>query len=282
MLVNTKEIVLKAMMQNYAVPQFNINNLEWIKFILLECEENKSPVILGVSESSLKYMMGAKNVVDMVKNTISYLNITVPVAIHLDHAKSFDICKVAIDEGFTSVMIDASYCNLYKNIDITNKVVTYSKNHKVSVEGEIGQVGKEDSSGTHDVELANVNDCIKYVESTKIDLLAPSLGSVHGFYKEEANIDFDSMKILSTKLNIPLVLHGGSGLEEEKIRKAINYGVSKINFNTELQVSWAKGVKEYLNNNNEYDPRKVISSGGIGLRNCVRDKIMLLKSNGKG
>lgn len=282
MLANTKEMLLKAKLGSYAVPQFNINNLEWIKFILLECEENNSPVILGVSESSLKYMMGPKNVVDMVENAILYLKITVPVALHLDHSKSFDNCKSAIDCGFTSVMIDASSYCLDDNINITNDVVTYSKNHNISVEGEVGQVGKEERTSSDNIKLAKIDECMKYVKSTNIDFLAPALGSVHGLSKCEINIDFDSMKEISSKLNIPLVLHGSSGLSKEKIRNAINSGVCKINFNTELQVAWIKGVKDYLNKNNECDPRKIISSGEKELRLCVKEKINFLKSNGRG
>lgn len=281
MLVNMKEMLEEAKKNKYAVAQFNINNLEWTRFILEECNENRSPVILGVSEGAARYMGGYKTVFDMVKDLIEYLNVTIPVALHLDHASSFESCKAAIDSGFSSVMIDASKYDLQKNIDITNQVVTYSRKFDVTVEGEIGHVGGQEDAENNGILYAEISDCVKYCQDTGVDFLAPALGSVHGLYKGEPNLDFSRMKAISEVTNLPLVLHGGTGIYDDQIKKAIECGVAKININTELQIAWSNDVKERIKGNNVYDPRKIIEFGEEALKNCVKNKINLLGSKDK-
>lgn len=281
MLVNLKDMLEHAKEGHYAVPQFNINNLEWTRFILEECQINNSPVILGVSEGAIKYMGGYKIVVDIVKDLIDYLKIDIPVAIHLDHGSSFESCKEAVDCGFTSVMIDASKYSLEENIEITKKVVAYSKNYDVTVEGEIGHIGNDNISDNEGILYAEVDDCVKYCQETGINFLAPALGSVHGLYKGEPKLNFDRMLEISKITNLPLVLHGGTGIYDEQILKSIKCGICKININTELQIAWSNELKEHLNEANIYDPRKIIKLGENALKNCVRKKIELLGSMNK-
>lgn len=272
-----KDMLEKAKIEKYAVPQFNINNLEWTRFILEECEELKTPVILGVSEGAMKYMGGFKTIKDMVNDLIEYLNITIPVALHLDHGSSFDLCREAIDNGFTSVMIDASKYELNKNIEITKKVVEYAKKKDITVEAEIGHVGGE----TIEVVYADVDESITFSKETGIDFLAPALGSVHGIYKGEPKLNFERMKEISDKTNLPLVLHGGSGIYDKQIKKAIECGICKINFNTELQIAWNNALREKMKTDNSYDPRKVIKMGEDALKECVKEKCTLLGSINK-
>ena len=270
MLVNFIDMMQKAKENHYAVPQFNINNLEWTKYILEECEELQVPVILGVSEGAAKYMGGYKTVADMVRNLHDYLNVTVPVAIHLDHGSSFDVCKEAIDAGFTSVMIDASKYELDENIKIVQKVVEYAKIRDVSVEAEVGHVGGQEDTVNSGILYAEVDDCVRFVKETGIDFLAPALGSVHGPYKGEPNLQYDRMQEISEKTQVPLVLHGGSGLTPDMFKRAISCGTCKINVNTELQQVWTRDVRLLLNNDSEvYDPRKVIKGG----EKAIKDKV---------
>lgn len=282
MLVNMKDMLLKAKKEKYAVPQFNINNLEWTRFILEKCEELKSPVILGVSEGAAKYMGGFNVVAAMAKELIKSLDISVPVAIHLDHGSSFESCKNAIDAGFTSVMIDASKHELSENIKITNEVVEYANIHNVSVEAEIGHIGGNEDGVTGGILYADPSECLTLVKETNITALAPALGSVHGIYKGDPKLEFNLMRKIGNETNIPLVLHGGTGIFDDQIRKAIECGTTKININTELQIAWTSGVRELLNNDSKvYDPRKVIKSGEANIKKAVSDKVNLLGSLNK-
>lgn len=277
MLVNMKEMLEKAKEEKYAVAHFNINNLEWTRFVLEENQELNVPVILGVSEGAAKYMGGYKLIVDMVSNLINYLNITVPVAIHLDHGSSFDVCKEAIDAGFTSVMIDASKYELDENIRITKEVVDYAREHNVSVEAEVGHVGGSEDGVVSGILYAEVDDCEKFVNETGVDFLAPALGSVHGPYHGDPVLAFDRMEEIKERCNIPLVLHGGSGIYDEQIRKAISCGICKLNINTELQQAWTKGVREKLDADKDvYDPRKVIKAGEGNIKAAIKEKVELL------
>ena len=276
MLVNFNEMLGNAKKGHYAIPHFNINDLEWTKYILEECQELEVPVILGVSEGAAKYMGGFDAISGMVKGLIKDLEITIPVCLHVDHGQSFDTCKRAIDAGFTSVMIDASRKPLEENIKITKEVVDYAHERGVSVEAEVGHIGGTEDNITSSVTNATLEECIQIYKETGIDALAPALGSVHGFYKGEPNLDFERMKTINETLPIPLVLHGGSGIPDEKIQKAIECGTSKINVNTELQVAWSKAVREFLNTDSKaYDPRKVIGSGEKAMKDKIKEKVIL-------
>ncbi len=279
MLVNAKEILNRAHQEKYAIPHFNINNLEWTRFILEKCEELKSPVILGVSEGAIKYMGGNHVVVAIVKSLIEDLNITIPVVLHLDHGSSVESCKKAIDAGFTSVMIDASKFSLEENINFTKEVVLYAHLKNVTVEAEIGHVGGEEDGVADELAYAKVEDAIRLAKETGIDSLAPALGSVHGLYKGEPKLDFNRMKQIDEVLQVPLVLHGGSGIGDDLIRQAISCGISKLNINTELQMAWNASVREYLGtNSNVYDPRKVIKAGEEAMKAAISAKLSLLGS----
>ncbi len=279
MIVNSKEMLEKARDKKYAVAHFNINNLEWTRFILEECNKNQSPVILGVSEGACKYMGGYKVVADMVIDLHKSLNIDIPVVLHLDHGSSFEACKEAIDNGFSSVMIDASRYPLEENIEITKKVVDYAKKFNVTVEAEIGCIGGSEDEVTSELKTTSVEDALALVQGAQIDSLAPALGSVHGIYKGEPKLDFEKMKQIREKTNMPLVLHGGSGIDDEKIKTAIQCGICKLNINTDLQIVWSKAVRSYLEENKEvYDPRKIIKSGEEAMKKLIQEKLILLGS----
>ena len=274
MLVNFNEMLMNAKKGKYAVPHFNINNLEWTKYILEECQELNIPVILGVSEGAAKYMGGFETIVGMVKGLTK--DITIPVCLHLDHGQSFESCKAAIDAGFSSVMIDASRLELTENVRVTKEVVDYAHERGVSVEAEVGHIGGTEDNITSTETNATLEECKTIYEETGIDALAPALGSVHGLYKGEPNLDFDRMQLVNEELPIPLVLHGGSGIPDEKIERAISCGIAKINVNTELQDAWSKAVREFLKNDEKaYDPRKVIGSGEEAIKNKIKEKVTL-------
>ncbi|CAM4069340.1 fructose-bisphosphate aldolase [Bacillus manliponensis] len=282
-LVSMKEMLNKALEGKYAVGQFNMNNLEWTQAILAAAEEEKSPVILGVSEGAARYMGGFNTVVSMVKGLIQDMSITVPVAIHLDHGSSFDKCKEAIDAGFTSVMIDASHHPFEENIETTKKVVEYAHARNVSVEAELGTVGgQEDDIIAEGVIYADPQECKELVAATGIDCLAPALGSVHGPYKGEPNLGFAEMEQVRDLTGVPLVLHGGTGIPTADIKKSISLGTSKINVNTENQIEFTKAVREVLNKDQEvYDPRKFIGPGREAIKATVIGKMREFGSNGQ-
>lgn len=282
MIVNTKEMLEQAKLGKYAVPHFNINNLEWTRYILEECEKEKSPVIIGVSEGALSYMGGHHTVVGLVTNLVKDLNITIPVAIHLDHGSSFESCQKCIDAGFTSVMIDASKYNIDTNINMVSEVVNYAHKNDVTVEAEVGHVGGVEDNVSASVAYANPEEVKRLVEITKIDSLAPAVGSSHGVYKGVPRIDYDLITRIKNDTNLPLVLHGGSGIPDEIIKESINRGITKLNINTDLQIVWSKAVREYLNNDlNAYDPRKIIKAGEEAIKIEISKKIVLLGSANK-
>lgn len=282
-LVSMKDMLNKALKEGYAVGQFNINNLEWTQAILAAAQEENSPVILGVSEGAARHMGGFKVVTAMTKALIEEMNITVPVAIHLDHGSSFEKCKAAIDAGFTSVMIDASHHPFEENVETTAKVVEYAHARGISVEAELGTVGgQEDDVVADGVIYADPQECLELVKRTGIDTLAPALGSVHGPYKGEPKLGFDEMEEICKLTNMPLVLHGGTGIPTEHIQKAIARGTSKINVNTENQISFTKKVREVLANDAEaYDPRKYIVPGRDAIKATVIGKIREFGSSNK-
>ncbi|MGM0901414.1 MAG: class II fructose-bisphosphate aldolase [Bacillota bacterium] len=282
-LVSMTEMLKKANAEGYAVGQFNINNLEYTQAILQAAEEEKSPVILGVSEGAARYIGGFKTVVKMVEGLLEDYKITVPVAIHLDHGSSFDKCKEAIDAGFTSVMIDASHDPFEQNIETTSKVVEYAHSKGVSVEAELGTVGgQEDDVIAEGVIYADVNECKELVERTGIDTLAPALGSVHGPYKGEPNLGFKEMEEINKVAGVPLVLHGGTGIPTHDIQKAISFGTAKINVNTENQISSTKTVREVLAADTEvYDPRKYLGPMRETIKQTVIGKMREFGSSQK-
>lgn len=282
-LVSMTEMLKQALAGKYAVGQFNINNLEWTQAILAAAEEEKSPVILGVSEGAARYMGGFKTVVNMVKGLMEDMNITVPVAIHLDHGSSFEKCKAAIDAGFTSVMIDASHHPFEENVEITSKVVEYAHARGVSVEAELGTVGgQEDDVVAEGIIYANPDECEELVKRTGIDCLAPALGSVHGPYKGEPKLGFKEMEEIRDRTGVPLVLHGGTGIPTEQIQRAISLGTSKINVNTENQIAFTKVVREVLAKDEKvYDPRKFLGPGRDAIKETVIGKMREFGSSGK-
>ncbi len=278
MLVNFNTMLKNAKDNNYAIAHFNINNLEWTKYILEEMNILGCPVILGVSEGAKRYMGGFLTIRMLVEGLLKDLNITIPVCLHLDHGSSFDSCKEAIDAGFTAVMIDASKYPLEKNKQITNQVVNYAHSRGVSVEAEVGHVGGTEDNIHGDIFRATLEDCIE-ISKTGIDALAPALGSVHGLYQGEPNLDFERMTKISETLNLPLVLHGGTGIPYPLIKKAISCGITKININTELQLVWHQAVMEFTKNNpNVYDPRKIISSGETALKRKIQELTTIFKN----
>lgn len=279
MLVSGKSLLEDAKNSIKCIPQFNINNLEWTKIILEKCNELNYPVILGVSESAINYMGGYKTVVNMVNGLIDDLNIKIPVILHLDHGTSIESCMKAINSGFTSVMIDASKQSLENNIKMTKEVVDYAHQKGVIVEGELGYIGGAEDNIINEIKYTNVDDAVRYVKETKIDLFAPAIGNAHGLYKGKPNLDFGLLENINRTVNIPLVLHGGSGIDDNQIMKLIKGGITKININTELQIAWSKGVKNYINNNEEvYDPRKIILAGKEEMISVIESKIKLFNN----
>ncbi|MCK9198346.1 MAG: class II fructose-1,6-bisphosphate aldolase [Bacilli bacterium] len=281
-LVNMKEMLIKAKNGKYAVGAFNINNVEWTEAILDECQANNAPVILGCSTGAAKYMGGWNTVVGIVKGLLEDHKITIPVALHLDHGESFEDCKKAIDAGFTSVMIDASKKTFEDNLKETRKVVEYAHARNVSVEAELGKVGGQEENIIAELMYADPQECAIMARETGIDCLAPALGSVHGPYKGEPKLGFKEMEEVKELTNLPLVLHGGSGIPDYQIKKAIECGTAKINVNTECQQAWTAIVREVLSKDSKvYDPRKIIGPGKEGIRLVVRTKIGIFGTKDK-
>ena len=273
-LVSATEMIKKAHEGHYAVPQFNINNLEWIKAVLEGCEKAKSPVMLGVSEGAGKYMCGFKNVVDMVRNVHDKMGITVPVAIHLDHG-TFDGAKECIEAGFTSVMFDGSHYDLAENLEKSKEIIELAHSKGISVECEVGGIGGTEDGVTSNGELADPQECAQ-VAALGVDFLAAGIGNIHGIYPADwAGLNFDRLKEIDEAVNgKPLVLHGGSGIPFEQVHKAITLGVSKVNVNTELQLVFAKATREYIEEGKDkegkgYDPRKLLKPGCDAIVNQV-------------
>lgn len=274
MLVNSKKMLKDAKKNKKAVFQFNINNLEWTRYILEECDKLKVPVILGVSEGAIKYMGGYNVVAALCYSLISDLNIKTDVCLHLDHGSSLESCKMAIEAGFNSVMIDGSSLPFDENVELVKEVVSLAKNQDVSVEAEIGSMGSIGANGLKRGTNTTLEDCVNFVTETGIDSVAASVGTVHGIYKGELNIDYKLIKSLADELLVPLVLHGGSGLSNETLKKCVESGITKININSDIQESWSLEVKKYLQENPDViDPRKIIGSGKEAIKNVVASKI---------
>ena len=283
MLVSAKEMLEKAKAGHYAVGQFNINNLEWAKAILLTAEEMKSPVILGVSEGAGKYMCGYETIVGMVQGMIKGLGITVPVAIHLDHG-SYEGAYKCIEAGFSSVMFDGSHYPIEENIAKTKELVKVCQEKGLSLEAEVGSIGGEEDGVVGAGEVASPDEC-KMIADLGVTMLAAGIGNIHGKYPANwAGLNFEVLAKISEKVgDMPLVLHGGTGIPEEMIKKAISLGVSKINVNTECQLSFAAATRKYIEAGKDlegkgFDPRKLLAPGVEAIRATVREKIELFGS----
>lgn len=277
MLESLDSILKQAHKEHFAIPHFNINNCEWAKYILEECNKLEIPVIIGVSESAVKYIGGYNTVSMLVKGLINDLNIKIPVCLHLDHGTSFESCKKAIEAGFKSVMIDKSQLPLNENIVITKQVVDYAHQKGVSVEAEIGYIGA--SKINKNIQYTNLEEALKFYQATNIDALAPSIGNAHGIYNKKPNLNFDLIEKLSQNITVPIVLHGATGIPKEQIKKAINCGIAKININTDLQLEWSKAVRKYLKfNKKAYDPRRIISSGEVKMKQRIKEIVTLCQN----
>lgn len=286
MLVSAKEMLEKAKAGHYAVGQFNINNLEWTKAILQTAEEMKSPVILGVSEGAGKYMCGYNTVVGMVNGMIETLGITVPVALHLDHG-SYEGAYKCIEAGFSSVMFDGSHYSIEENIAKTKELVEVCKSKGLSLEAEVGSIGGEEDGVIGAGEVADPNEC-KMIADLGVTMLAAGIGNIHGKYPANwKGLNFDVLaKISELTGNMPLVLHGGTGIPADMIKKAISLGVSKINVNTECQLAFAAATRKYIEEGKDlsgkgFDPRKLLAPGAEAIKETVREKINLFGSANK-
>ena len=286
MLVSAKEMLEKARAGKYAVGQFNINNLEWTKSILLTAQELNSPVILGVSEGAGKYMTGFKTVAAMVSAMIDELNITVPVALHLDHG-TYEGCYKCIKAGFSSIMFDGSHYPIEENIDKTKELVKIAHAMGLSLEAEVGSIGGEEDGVVGMGECADPNEC-KAIADLGIDFLAAGIGNIHGKYPANwPGLRFDVLESVKEKVgDMPLVLHGGTGIPEDMIKKAISLGVAKINVNTECQLTFAAATREYIEAGKDqqgkgFDPRKLLAPGADAIRATVKEKMELFGSVGK-
>ena len=286
MLVSAKEMLDKAKAGHYAVGQFNINNLEWTKAILLTAQECNSPVILGVSEGAGKYMTGFKTVADMVKAMIDELNITVPVALHLDHG-TYEGCYKCIKAGFSSIMFDGSHYPIEENVAKTRELVAVSHALGLSIEAEVGSIGGEEDGVVGAGECADPNEC-KMIADLGVDMLAAGIGNIHGKYPENwEGLSFETLDAIQQLTgDMPLVLHGGTGIPEDMIKKAISLGVAKINVNTECQLAFAAATREYVEAGKDlegkgFDPRKLLKPGTDAIMATVKEKMELFGSIGQ-
>ena len=283
MLVSAKEMLEKAKVGHYAVGQFNINNLEWTKSILAVAQEMNSPVILGVSEGAGKYMTGYKTVVGMVNGMLEEMKITVPVALHLDHG-SYEGCLKCIEAGFSSVMFDGSHYPIEENIAKTKELVALCNEKGLSIEAEVGSIGGEEDGVVGAGECADPNEC-KAIADLGVTMLAAGIGNIHGKYPENwKGLSFETLDAVQQQTgDMPLVLHGGTGIPEDMIKKAINLGVAKINVNTECQLSFAAATRKYIEAGKDlegkgFDPRKLLAPGAEAIKETVREKITLFGS----
>ena len=275
--MNKYNVILKAYENKYAIPQFNIIDAEYARYILEECEEEKSPVILGVSEKVANHLGGFKVARNIVDGLIDDLNITVPVILHLDHAKSKESCEKAIKAGFDSVMLDYSSYPLEENIKLTKSLVLQNPN--TIIECEVGTIGKNGNEG---IIYSDIEDIIRLKKETNAHLIAPSFGPVHGVYKGEPKLNFELLDEIKEKIDTPLVMHGGSGLSEENFKMSISRGISKININTELKHAWTKAIRKYLSENpDETDPVYIIESVSSEIKKVVSNLINIFGSNNK-
>ncbi|TDL57978.1 class II fructose-1,6-bisphosphate aldolase [Paenibacillus dendritiformis] len=276
------EMLQRALKENYAVGQFNINGLLWVQAILQAAEEARSPVILAASDRLIEYLGGFATIASMVKTVKEELEITVPVALHLDHGTSFSRCVQAIDAGFSSVMYDGSHLPIQDNIANTHKVTAYAHAHGVSVEAEVGSVGGMEDGLVGGIRYADLSECERLVREAGVDALAPALGSVHGKYQGEPVLGFKEMQAIAEAVRIPLVLHGASGIPLPQLKRAIDLGHAKVNYNTELVTAWAEAVRTVMEENPSLcEPRAIMMPAKEALVAKVKEKIKELGSAGK-
>ena len=286
MLVSAKDMLEKARAGKYAVGHFNINNLEWAKAILLTAQEMNSHVILGVSEGAGKYMGGFKTITGMVNGLIEGLNITVPVALHLDHG-TFEGCLKCVEAGFSSIMFDGSHYPIEENIEKTKELIKIVREKGMSLEAEVGAIGGEEDGVVGMGECADPNEC-KAIADLGVDMLAAGIGNIHGKYPANwPGLSFETLAAVKEKIgDMPLVLHGGTGIPTDMIKKAISLGVAKINVNTECQLAFAAATRKYIEEGKDlegkgFDPRKLLAPGTEAIKATVREKIELFGSANK-
>lgn len=286
MLVSAKEMLTKAKAGHYAVGQFNINNLEWTKAILLTAQENNSPVILGVSEGAGKYMTGYKTIVGMVNGMLEELNITVPVALHLDHG-SYEGAKACIEAGFSSIMFDGSHFDIDENVEKTKELVAICNEKGMSIEAEVGAIGGEEDGVVGTGECADPDEC-KRIADLGVTMLAAGIGNIHGKYPANwAGLSFETLDAIQQKTgDMPLVLHGGTGIPDEMIKKAISLGVAKINVNTDCQLVFAEATRKYIEEGKDlqgkgFDPRKLLAPGTEAIKAKVKERMEVFGSINK-
>lgn len=280
--VTLKDVLIKARAEHYAVGQFNINSVQWIEAILKAAQLNQSPVIVAASDRLIDFLGGFDWIVLAVKETMSRLEITVPVVLHLDHGQSVESCLAAIDAGFSSVMFDGSHESLSDNIRLTKIVTDYAKKNGVSVEAEVGTVGGNEDGLISGIRYAELADCLRLVQETGIDALAAALGSVHGEYVGKPQLGFTEMAEIAEECRIPLVLHGASGIPEADLTKAIQLGHAKININTEANQAWFQSLKESLASApKNHEPRLLLAPATVAISDVVSEKIRLFGSAGK-
>lgn len=286
-LVNATAMLVHAKEHKYAVAHININNLEWAKTVLLTAQELKSPLIIGVSMGAAKYIGGYKTVVQMIDGLLHDLNITIPVVLHLDHG-NYEACKLAIEAGFSSVMFDGSHLSFTENLAKSKEIIDLAKSKNISVEVEVGAIGGEEDGIIGNGEIADINECVA-ISKLDISMLAAGIGNIHGIYPDNwKGLNFEVLANISKATNRPIVLHGGSGIPEEQVKKAISLGVAKVNVNTELQLAFAEATEEYCEKGHAhdfhkkgFDPRKLLKPGCEAMRRVIIEKIKLFGSDNR-
>jgi|SRR5699024_2786498 len=277
-----KKYILDAFENHYAIPQINVNGLIWIEGALKAAQESHSPIIIGTTDKNIPFLGGYEFIAETIKKKIKTMNVTVPVIVHLDHGLSVEGCKKAVDAGYDSVMFDGSKLPIEENTRLTREVAEYAHSNNVYVEGEVGAVGGSEDGMTSNLKYASFEDCVSLAKGSYIDTLAPALGSVHGEYVGEPDLDFNKMKKINDVLNLPLVLHGASGLSDNDIQEAISYGHAKINFNTEINLAWSTAMREFLiSNPNTISPQEIINPSINVIKETVVSIIKKCSSDSK-
>ena len=266
--------IQKAKQEHYAIPQINVNGLIWIESILKAAEETRSPIILGTTDKVIEFLGGYQFICSTIKNKIKAMDITIPVIIHLDHGLTVENCKKAVEAGYDSVMFDGSKLSIDENIKQTKEVVDYAHKNNVIVEGEVGAIGGNEDGIIGTVKYADLDDCINLAKEAKLDTLAPALGSVHGKYQGEPDLGFTEMEEIQKAIDIPLVLHGASGISDEDLLKAIHLGHAKINFNTEINIAWSNQIRQTLNEDvSLFNPQQILNPSKEAIIETVKSII---------